>query len=670
MLDLLETIADWLRDTPLLVVCTARVEIFERRPGWGGGRPDAAVLAVRPLSRADTDLLIQNLVRHPGLDTDAKERIAMAAEGNPLFVEQLLSMWIDEGYLRQEGGQWSLAADLTRAPLPTSVQMLLTARLDRLPAPERSVLGIASVIGRSFDAAALEELTDGGEVLSSLGELVRKDLIRPERGPGADAFRFRHVLIMQAAYELLPKARRAELHLAVADQLAANAGDRTAGYDEIIGDHLARAAGYRAEVGPIDDELRALRTRAGERLAAAAARAFARGDMPAAATLYGSATSLLEPDDPKRLTALPDLGNALIEIGKLEEAERTFEEAIDRGNAHGLLRVVADAVLFQFESQLWAARTEQAAASAERARELIAQGEAAHDDVVQQRGWSVLGIWAETCEDQTEHTMRAMQFAERAGDRKGLNENMQMMSGLLQSGPTPVEEGLRIADGYRRRTTGDPVMQAAVIVNAEAGLLAMAGRMDEAREAYGWARATFRELALPLWLYASGTIGPSWSELRAGDPSRAEEMLVEGIEGLERISPQGSWLALDTELLVEALVRLRRVADAEAGIARLEGLARSHVDREDAGLLSVRGQVAMLRGDASAAVDLFRSSLESAGAGWLPFLGDVHRFLAEALREDGRGPEAITIARKALEIYRTKGDVVSVGRVEAFLDGA
>ena len=114
LLDLLETIADWLRDTPLLVVCTARAEIFERRPGWGGGRPDAAVLAVRPLSRADTDLLIQNLVRHPGLDTDAKERIAMAAEGNPLFVEQLLSMWIDEGYLRQEGDAWSLAADLTR----------------------------------------------------------------------------------------------------------------------------------------------------------------------------------------------------------------------------------------------------------------------------------------------------------------------------------------------------------------------------------------------------------------------------------------------------------------------------------------------------------------------------------------------------------------------------
>ena len=527
------------------------------------------------------------------------------------------------------------------------------------------------MIGRSFDATSVEELTDGerrGDVVSSLGELVRKDLIRPERGLGGDAFRFRHVLIMQAAYELLPKARRADLHLAVADQLAANAGDRTAGYDEIIGDHLARAAGYRAELGPIDDELRELRTRAGGRLAAAAARAFARADMPAAATLFGSAASLLDPNDPKRLTLLPDLGNAQIEVGKLEDAERTFEEAIDRGNAQGLLRVVADAMLFRFESQLWGARMEGAAASAERARELIAQGEAAHDDLVQQRGWSVLGMWAETCEDQTEYTLRAMQFAEGAGDRKGLNENMQMMSGLLSMGPTPVEEALRIADGYRRRTTDDPVMQAAIIVNAQAGLLAMAGRMDEAREACAWGRSTFRELALPLWLYASGTIGPSAAELRAGDPSRAEEMLVEGIEGLERIDAQGVWLVNDLELLVAALVQLGRLADAETAIARLEELTGSPLDFRENVLLSLRGQVAMLRGDTAAAVDLFTWSLERTGTGWLPFRGDLHRFLAEALREDGRGEEAQVVARQALEIYRTKGDIVSAGRVEVFLE--
>ena len=213
-------------------------------------------------------------------------------------------------------------------------------------------------------------------------------------------------------------------------------------------------------------------------------------------------------------------------------------------------------------------------------------------------------------------------------------------------------------------------MQAAVIVNAEAGLLAMAGRMDEAREAYGWARSTFRELALPLWLYASGTIGPSGSELRAGDPSRAEEMLVEGIEGLERISAAGHRGCVnDSSSWSKPSYGCGRLADAEAGIARLEELTRSHTStRETTGSsrFAVRWRCCVemrpQRSISSAA------ALERTGTGWLPFRGDVHRLLAEALREDGRGPEAQVVAREALEIYRTKGDVVSAGRVEAFLE--
>ena len=671
LLDLVEVIADWLRDTPLLVVCTSRPDIFERRPGWGGGRPDAAVLAVRPLSREDTDLLVQNLVRHPGLDAAAKERIALAAEGNPLFVEQLLSMWIDEGFLRQVAGTWSVAPGLTTAPLPTSVQTLLTARLDRLPSRERSVLGIASVIGRSFEPSAVEDLTDAeqrGDVATSLDELVHKDMIRPDRASGGEAFRFRHVLIMQAAYEMLPKARRAELHLAVANELAVNSGERTAGFDELIGDHLARAAGYRGELGLIDDELRALRTRAGERFAAAGARAFARGDMPAAVTLFNSVVSLLEPDDPKRLIILPDLGSALIEVGRLADAERILDEAIERGTAHGLLRVVADALLFRFESELWAGRMDAAGRSIDGARDLIAQGEAADDALVQQRGWSMLGMWTPKVVDQTEYTLRAMRFAERAGDRKGLNENMQMMVGLLVGGPTPVQEALRVVDDYRNRTAGDRVMQAAVIVNGEAHLMAMAGRIDEAREAYQSARSTFRDLSLMLWLHADGTIGPSLAELRGGDPSLAVAMLLEGIKGLEGISSYGTWLVNEIELLVRALVRLGRLADAEAALARLEELSRSHGNQRSTSVLNSRAQTAMLRGDAMAAVPLFRECLEHMEQGWVIAVADVHLLLAYALRQDGQRLEALETAQRALDIYRAKGDVVSAGRVQTFLD--
>src|SRR4051794_19903707 len=269
LLDLVDRLIDWMRDTPLLVVCTARPDIFDRTTGWGA-RPEATTLTLRPLSRADVDRLIENLVRHPTPDADAKARIAAAAEGNPLFVEQLLATLMDEGLLREDAGTWSLAADLSTVALPTSVHALLSARLDRLSPEGRGLLGIASVIGRTFDVDALAALADDDpvDVAPIVNELVRKDLVRPERTTQGDSFRFRHVLIMQAAYEMVPKARRAELHEDVADQLAAAGGERSTGYDEIIGDHLAKAAGAYADIGADPARVAALRARAGRRLAA------------------------------------------------------------------------------------------------------------------------------------------------------------------------------------------------------------------------------------------------------------------------------------------------------------------------------------------------------------------------------------------------------------------
>ena len=283
LLDLLESVADWMRDVAIFVVCTARPEILENRAGWGGGRPNASILALRPLPTDAVGTLIGNLVRHPRLDAEAKARIMEAAEGNPLFVEQLVSMLIDEGVLEEVNGSWSLATDLSRMRLPTSLRMLLTARLDRLPGPERTTLGIASVIGRTFDVETIESLTSAAAedaVPRSIEELVRKDLIRPERTPDGDGFRFRHVLIMNATYEALPKRARAELHEVVADQLEERVGGRSGGYDEIIGDHLARAARYLEELGAVDEHASSLRDRAGRRLAAGAARAFGRATCP------------------------------------------------------------------------------------------------------------------------------------------------------------------------------------------------------------------------------------------------------------------------------------------------------------------------------------------------------------------------------------------------------
>ena len=666
LLDLLEGLVDWMRETRMLVVCTTRPDVFERRPSWGGGRADTAILALRPLSRADTDHLIENLVRHPGLEDAAKARIAQAAEGNPLFVEQLLSMLIDDGLLRQEGGAWTLTAELRNVSLPTSVQTLLNARLDRLPASERSVLGAASVIGRTFEPETVAHLVAPdlrGGVAASLHELIRKDLVRPERTPEGDAFRFRHALILQATYEMLPKATRAELHRSVADRLDTMTGDRASGSDEIIGNHLALAAGYRTELDPEADDLPRLRERAGVHLARGAARAFARGDMPAAANLYGSAASLLDKEDPRRLAFLPDLGTATIEIGRLEDAKSIFEEAIELGIERGELRVVADATLFRFEAQVWGGDWEGAAVSAEQTPELIAHGEAAGDDLVQQRGWSILGMWAPACQDQISNTQRALMFAERAGDTKGLNENIQMLAGLLQIGPIPAEEALLVAEEYRRRTAGDQVMQAAIIVNGQAPILAITGRIEEARAEYEWARSVFRDLALPLWLGASGTIGPSWLENAVGDPARAEVMLREGIELLTRISKRGSWLQDDTALLTRSLVLQGRLADAEETLASLAML----MDPSDIWLRTSQGQVALLRGDAEGAVSLLRSALQDVDEDRLEFVGEVRSSLADALRASGREEDARMAAAAALDAFTRKGDLVSARRIDGFL---
>jgi DNA-binding SARP family transcriptional activator len=660
LLDLLDRLVDWLRDSPLLVLCTARPDLYERRDGWGG-RPGATTVSLLPLARADVDRLIENLINHPTLDDDAKHRIAAAAEGNPLFVEQLLAMLIDEGLLGQDGDRWSLVGDLGGVALPTTVQALLTARLDRLPADERGLIGIASVIGRTFDPDGVVDLLGGdvSDIDGVLRELVRKDLVRPERTPDGEVFRFRHVLILQAAYEMLPKGRRAALHEAVAQRLGF-----AAAYDELAGDHLARAATALSDIGEDPGRVAALRAHAAVRLAAGASRAFARGDMPAAAGLYGTAAELTPSDDPRRLSMLPELANALVEIGRFDDASRVFDEAIEQATEHGELAVVGDALLFRFEAEAWTGRFEDVERSVARAKQLIPEAEAAGNTIAQQRALSILGIWANTYDEQHSYTERALSLALEAGDRKGRDENIQMLSGLLVMGPTPVPEALEIVADYHRRTEGDRVMEAAIAVNAEGQLLAMSGRMDEARVVHSRARETFRELGLSLWLGASGTVGSTTAELIGGDPRNAEAILREGIEILERISPEGVWLMEDLRLLVSTLAELERPDEAAAALDRLRAMHGAEEPWHQLG----PGEVLRAQGRFNEAADVLRSTFESVDEGWVLDRRAIAFSLARALRGAGREREAADAAGTALELAERKGDLASAARARAFLE--
>ncbi|MEO8293674.1 MAG: adenylate/guanylate cyclase domain-containing protein [Actinomycetota bacterium] len=331
LLDLVDQIADWSRDAPILLVCMARPELLELRKDWGGGKRHATTVALEPLSSKDAERLVANFLGGEGVDPALTARIVTAAEGNPLFMEETLGMLIDDGLVRLGDGRWTATESLEDVTVPPTIQALLEARLDRLDEADRAVLGRAAIVGQVFYLEAVRALSpeaDGPEVAGRVQQLLRRDLIGPDRSdmPGQEAFRFHHALLREAAYAMLPKQTRAELHERFAEWLDERRA--TLDVDEFVGYHLEQAHAYRVELGPDDDRTRDLARRAADRLAAAAARASDRSDSRAGEALFRRAAALREPDDPRRGDELLGVGWALVDQDRDPESAPWFEEAL------------------------------------------------------------------------------------------------------------------------------------------------------------------------------------------------------------------------------------------------------------------------------------------------------------------------------------------------------
>jgi class 3 adenylate cyclase len=312
-LDLVEHVADLSRDAPILLLCMARPELLDRRAGWAGGKVNATSVLLEPLAPEEADLMIDSLAH---LDPDLRERIREAAEGNPLFVEEMVS-------LVKESGDGNVT-------VPPTIQALLAARLDQLDPSDRDVLERGAVEGRVFHRGAVQALSPNEvAMMDRLTSLVRKELVRPDKPQfaGEDAFRFRHILIRDAAYDALPKGTRAELHERFADWLETNGADLVE-LDEILGYHLEQAHLYRVQLGTADEQGTELARRAATHIAAAARRSLVRGDTPAAIGLFERATALLPDDDPTRLRMLVSLGYALTDTGDWERAGVLLADAV------------------------------------------------------------------------------------------------------------------------------------------------------------------------------------------------------------------------------------------------------------------------------------------------------------------------------------------------------
>ncbi|MDQ3531506.1 MAG: hypothetical protein M3456_03880 [Actinomycetota bacterium] len=267
---------------------------------------DAVTIRLLPLEEDKSQRLVQNLLGQVSLAEDVMDRILESAEGNPLFVEEMLRMMVDGGLLVKAGGRWVPTGDISSLSIPPTIHALLAARLDHLAPEEREALQCGSVVGQVFwwDFVATASPHDNQVVNAQA--LVRKELIRPEGKlvSGEVTFRFSHILIRDAAYLGIAKAARAELHERFAFWLESKWGKRSEAYEEIVGYHLEQAYRYRRELRPLNDATVMLGMRAAERLYSSGRRALNRSDTPAAIDLLGRATELLSPDHPLYLRSL------------------------------------------------------------------------------------------------------------------------------------------------------------------------------------------------------------------------------------------------------------------------------------------------------------------------------------------------------------------------------
>jgi class 3 adenylate cyclase len=327
LLDLVDHVTDLSRDAPILLLCLARPELLDRRPSWAGGKLNATTVLLDSLSDDETNALIDELIGGAEIDTGLRARIRAAAQGNPLFVEEMLAMAAEASSAGEE------------ILVPPTIQALLSARLDQLERADRDVLERGAVEGQVFHlggVAALEPGTSSATELSRrLMTLVRKDLLRPGQSEfaGEEAFRFRHILIRDAAYDGLPKATRAELHERFVDWLELRADD-LAEFDEVSGYHLEQAHRYRTELGMDDERTHELGRRAAARLATAGDRAFTRRDLLVAVNLLTRALALA-PADPIDVRHELRRIDAMSDAGQTEEASRLLADLVERVAAIG-----------------------------------------------------------------------------------------------------------------------------------------------------------------------------------------------------------------------------------------------------------------------------------------------------------------------------------------------
>jgi DNA-binding SARP family transcriptional activator len=666
LLDLIEHLAEWVRDAAVLIVCLARPELLDGRPTWGGGKVNASSILLEPLSEEESAQLTADLSSGTELAPAARARIVAAAAGNPLFLEQMLAM-LSQG-----------EEDMGDIAVPPAIQALLAARLDRLEPDERRVLECASIEGETFHVGGLVELSPletRDSIASWLLSLVRKELIRAERAtvPGEEALRFRHALIRDAAYEGMPKKTRSELHERHAAWVEHALGDRVGEMEEILGYHLEQAYRYRAELHGVDDVALGLADRAGLFLGRAGRSALRRGDTQAAVNLLERACALPAADERASLELAPDLGRALFNTGEPERAEAVLSHAIERSKALGERYIERRAWIVDAVSRLFGqSEPDDLAEMLHQTEESLRLFEEAGDDLALAHArfllWDIHMCTGEAAY-QRELAERALENARRAGSRLDEAWSLVYLGYALLDGPTPVDEGVHSCERLLEDLVSDPLGEATLDAFL-AVLSAMQSRFEDARVLIEKSRAAMHELGegtlaqvVPIVEGMSGRV-----EALANDFEATEQATREAAERSAEIGLTRIYLEVSIDL-ARAMCAGGRPAECLRLLDEIEHLPAAPDWEQVVKGPSVRALALARTGRLEEAEALAREAVGHAeGREFLGFHADALVVLAEVLQLAGKPEEPASALEEAVALYERKGNVVSADRSRALLE--
>ncbi|HKD34227.1 MAG TPA: BTAD domain-containing putative transcriptional regulator [Gaiellaceae bacterium] len=638
LLDLIDYLASHVADAPVLLLGVARPELLETRPDW----VDVDSVTLSPLSSEDAETLVVNL---GALADSLREKVVRTAGGNPLFIEQLLAHASETGETES---------------MPPSLEALLASRLDRLDAGELTVLQRAAVVGREFRLGAVVELVPRDEaagVGKRLVGLSQKGLLE-----GDEAFRFRHVLIRDAAYATLPKAQRAELHERFGRWLESS---RT-GSEEVIGFHLEQAYRYGTELGLDGAGSRRLAAEAGGHLCTAGLRAARRGDMPAASSLLTRASSLLEPAEAARRDLLTELGLVRWRQGELSEAEQAFTRAIEIAVSERDRRAELRAhTELEYLRLNW---SEEGASEGllALAPEAIPVLEQAGDDRGLGRLWfalaSISGSFFCQYRKSSEAAERALGYFRRSG--WPLLPCLQAIAASLYYGPTPVPEAVRRCRELLQEADRGGTAQILLFL---AGLEAMAGRFDSARTYAAQTRQIYEDLAWTVYVVTAHAPISAEIELLAGNYAEAERVLADSCRKLEELNVRGQ-LATQGSRLAEAIYAQGRHEEA----IRWSKTAEAYAAPYDTGVQflwrAIRGKALAREGALDEGERLAREAAElAATTDSVSQHAQTLLAYAEVLLLRGSREKAVEAVEEAVALLEAKGNAAAGTQARALL---